>query len=127
MIWILSAENRHIFILGDFNLDTFKSTPFKTNKVDAEDFINILTGFNLFKRIHKPTRIKPASATLLDNIYKNYPIAVDTCKSGILTSDISDHFFVFGIVDNLNPKCSQRYCTRLHYTFKKHIILSQII
>ena len=104
--------------MGDFNLDTFKSTPFKTNKVDAEHFINILTGFNLFKRIHKPIRIKPASATLLDNIYTNYPITVDTCKSGILTSDISDHFFVFGIFDNLNPKCSQRYCTRRHYTEK---------
>ena len=103
-----------------------RSTPFKTNKVDAEIFTNILTGFNLFKLIHKPTRIKPPSATSLDNIYTNYPITVDTCKSRILTSDISNHFFVFGIFDNLNPKCSQRYCTR-HYTVKKHIILFQII
>ena len=115
-ISILSAENRHIFLFGDFNLDTFKSTQFKTNKVDAENFTNILTGFNLFKLIHKPTRIKPPSATLLDNIYTNYPITVDTCKSGILTSDISDHFFVFGIFDNLIPKCSQRYSTRRHYS-----------
>ena len=67
-ISILSAENRHIFLLGDFNLDTFKSTPFNTNKVDAENFTNILTGSNLFKLIHKSTRIKPHSATLLDNI-----------------------------------------------------------
>ena len=29
-ISILSADNRHVFLLGDFNLDTFKSTPFKT-------------------------------------------------------------------------------------------------
>ena len=94
-ISILFAENRHVFLLGDFNLNTFKSTPFKTNKVDAENFTNILTGFNLFKLIHKPTRINPPSATLLDNIYTNYPITVDTCKSGILTSDISDQFFVF--------------------------------
>ena len=94
-ISILSTANRHIFLLGDYNLDTFKNTPFKTNKVDAENFTNILTGFNLFKLIHNPTRIKPPSATLLDNMYTNYPITVDTCKSGILTSDISDHFFVF--------------------------------
>ena len=99
-------------------MDTFKSSFFKTNKADAENCTNILTGFNLFKLIHKPTRIKPPFATLLDNIYTNYPITVDTCKSGILTSDISDHFFVFGIFDNLNPKCSQRYCTRRHYTEK---------
>ena len=115
-ISILSAENRHVFLFGDFILDTFKSTPFKTNKVDAENVTNILTDFNLFKLIHKPTRIKPPSATLFDNIYTNYPITVDTCKSGILTSDISDHFFVFGIFDNLLPKCFQRYCTRRHYS-----------
>ena len=117
-ISILPAGNRHIFLLGDFNLDAFKSTPFKIIKVDAENFTNILTGINLFKLIHKPTRIKQPSATLLDNIYTNYPITVDTCKSGTLTSDISDHFFVFGIFDNLNPKCSQSYCTRKYYTEK---------
>ena len=45
-ISILSAKNRHLFLLGDLNLDTFKSTPFKTNKVDADNFTNILTDFN---------------------------------------------------------------------------------
>ena len=58
------------------------------------------------------------SETLLDNIYTNYPITIDTCKLGSLTSDISGHFFVYGIFDNLNPKCSQRYYTRRHYTEK---------
>ena len=111
MIWkeifqFIFREQAHIYI-RDFNLDAFKSTPFKPNKVDAKIFTNILTGFNLFKLIHKSP-----SATLLDNIYTNYPITVETCKSGILTSDISDHFFVCGIFDNLNPKCSQRYCTQ---------------
>ena len=115
-ISILSEKNRHVFLLENFNLYTFKSTPFKTNKVDAENLTNIHTGFNLFKLIYKPTRIKPPTATLLNNIYTNYPITVDTWKSWILTIDISDHFFVFGIFDNLNPKCSQRYCTRRHYS-----------
>ena len=55
------------------------------------------------KLIHKPTRIKPPSATLLDNIYTNIPLTVDNCKSGILISDISDHFIVFGM---LNMKIS---------------------
>ena len=65
-----------MFLLGDFNLDTLKIAPFKTNKVHGENFTNILTGFDLFKLVHKPTRIKPPSATLLDNIYTNYPITV---------------------------------------------------
>ena len=93
-----------------------RTTPFITSQVDAENFTNLLTGFNLFKLIHKPTRIKPPSVTSLDNLYTNYPITVDICKSGILTSDISYHFFGFGIFDNLIPKCSQRYCTIRHYS-----------
>ena len=118
-ISILFAENRHVFLFGDFNLDTLK-----TNKVDAENFTNILIGFNLFKLIHKPTQIKPPSATLLDNMYTHYPITVDTCKSGILASDICDHF-VFAIYNNLIPKCSQRCCTIRHYS-ENNIIIFQI-
>ena len=42
-----------------------------------------------------PTRIAGSSATLLDHIVTN--IADDTYDSGILLSDISDHFPVFYI------------------------------
>ena len=57
--------------------------------------------FNMYKLIHKPTRIKRPSATLLDNIYTNIPINIDSCTSGIVTSNISAHFFVLGAFDNL--------------------------
>ena len=39
--------------------------------------------------------------TLLDSIYTNISININSCKSGILTSSISNHFFVFGTIDNL--------------------------
>ena len=54
----------------------------------------------MFQLIHKSTGIKPPSATLVDNIYTNINITIDSCKSGILTSNMSDHFFVFGIFDD---------------------------
>ena len=59
----------------------------------------------MYKLIYKPTRIKPPCATLLDNIYTNIQITIDSSKSGIIISDISDHFFVFGIFDDMrfNP------------------------
>ena len=59
----------------------------------------------MFKLIYKPTRIKPPCATLLDNIYTNIQITIVSSKSGIMISDISDHFFVFGIFDDMrfNP------------------------
>ena len=59
----------------------------------------------MYKLIYKPTRIKPPCVTLLDNFYTNIQITIDSSKSGIIISDISDHFFVFGIFDDMrfNP------------------------
>ena len=82
-------------MIGDFNYDTFKTSPFKSMNFESEYFTNGLAEFNMHKLIHKPTRVNPPSATLLDNIYTNIQITVDSCESGILTSNISDHFFVF--------------------------------
>ena len=69
--------------------------------IESEIFTNMLAEFNMYKLIYKPTRVKPPSATLLDNIYTNIQITIDNCESGILTSNISDHFFVFGFFDNM--------------------------
>ena len=86
--------------------------------IEAENFTNILSEFNLYKLIHKPTQIKPPSATLLDNIYTNIPINIDSCKSGILTSNISDHFFVFGVLDILQINNDQNYYKIRNYSEK---------
>ena len=61
----------------------------------------------MYKLIHKPTRIKNPSATLLDNIYTNIHINIDSCKSGIITNNNSDNFFVFGIFDNMKINLSK--------------------
>ena len=101
MFTILTSENRDILMIGDFNYDTFNTSIYPFNSIDSKNFTNILTGFIMFQLIHKPTRIKPPSATLLDNIYTNIHITIDSCKSGILTINISDHFFVCGIFDDM--------------------------
>ena len=81
-------------MIGDFNYDTFKTSPFKSMNIESESFTNRLAEGNMHKRIHKSNRVKAPSATLLDNIYTNIQITVDSCESGILTSNSSDHFFV---------------------------------
>ena len=85
-------------MIGDFNYDTFKTPSFKPMNIESEIFTNRLAEFNMYKLVHKPTREKPPSATLLDNIYTNIQITIDNCESGILTSNISDRFFVFGFL-----------------------------
>ena len=59
MITILTSENRDINMLGDFNYDTFKTSIYQMNNTDSENFTNIIAGFNMYKLIHKPTRIRP--------------------------------------------------------------------
>ena len=66
----------------------------------------------MYKLIYKPTRIKPPCATLLDNIYTNIQITIDSSKSGIIISVVSDHFFVFGIFDDMRFDST-------HHAFKK--------
>ena len=66
----------------------------------------------MYKLIYKPTRIKPPCATLLDNILTNIQITIDSSKSGIIISDIRDHFFVFGIFDDMRFNST-------HHAFKK--------
>ena len=107
-------------MLGDFNYDTFKKSIYQMNSTDSENFTNILAGFNMHKRIHKPTRIRSPSASLLYNIYTNTQITIDSCKSDILTSNISDHFFVFGIFNNM--KISQtKNVSKICYFTEKNI------
>ena len=85
-------------MIGDFIYDTLKTSSFKPMNIESEIFTNRLVEFNMYKLIHKHTRVKPPSATLLDNIYTNIQITIDNCESGILTSNISDNFFVFGFL-----------------------------
>ena len=67
----LDSGNRDIFMIGDFNFDTFKTSSFKSMNIEYESFTNMLAEFNMHKLIHKPTRVKHPSATLLNNIYTN--------------------------------------------------------
>ena len=70
--------------------------------------------------IHKPTRIRPPSASLLDNIYTNTQITADSCKSGILTSNISYHLFVFGIFNNMKIRQTKNV-SKIRYFTEKNI------
>ena len=99
-------------MIGDFNYDTYKYMMYHAKTIDSHNFTTFLSEFNMYKLIHKLSRIKPPSATLLDNIYTNIPINIDSCKSGILASNISDHFLVFGAFDNLKLNND-------HNTYKK--------
>ena len=59
-------------------------------------------------QIIKPTRITPVSATLIDYIYCNHTHT--NCDSGIIITDIADHFGVFHVAyENMKVKNHPTY------------------
>lgn len=91
---MINNEKKTCVIMGDLNLDLLKySTHDKTN-----NFLDQVVANGFLPAILKPTRIDKSSATLLDHIYTN--INERPCKSGIITTDVADHFGIFYTTQN---------------------------
>ena len=84
-------EHKHCTILGDMNIDLLKyGTHNKTN-----EYLDNICSHGYLPMITKPTRISTATATLIDHILTNNAKSSD--KSGIIITDVSDHFGTFYI------------------------------
>ena len=95
----LSRENKSIFLLGDFNVNLLNyDTDTNTN-----EFLDSLTTHSFISHIIQPTRVRPQSKTLIDNIFSN--IFSPNIISGNLTATVSDHLPQFVIVPHVfeNP------------------------
>ncbi len=109
---IVTQQNRHCVLLGDFNIDNLKyNTHHKTN-----EFIDNLFSHGFMPFIHKPTRVTHQTATLLDHIYSNN--LAHKSISGIILTDVSDHFGIYHIVHN-------RRKTHIHHANTRRIFSSQ--
>ena len=82
---VLNSEKKHIYVMGDFNIDL--------SKVDSHrlthDYLEFIYSYSLMPTIYKPTRITESTATIIDNILTN---TENIIKSSILVTNISDHF-----------------------------------
>ena len=87
-----NASGKRICVLGDFNIDLLKTE----SSNYSQDFLMTLQSCYLIPTVDKPTRVRSTSATLIDNIFINFPEQV--LSSGNIISDISDHFSQFCIL-----------------------------
>ena len=98
-----------IYITGDFNINLFNSETHQP----TPSFLESMFSNSLLPVINRPTRVTTNSATLIDNIFlsswQNEQI------SGILYTDISDHFQIF-VIDVKKPfsKEEQFVITRIY-------------
>ena len=86
-------------ICGDFNIDL------NARNTKVEQFRNVNTASNFTPIINKVTRSQKSSNTIIDNIFTNNSYSIN--KSGIIISDISDHYPIF-----ITSNCEQKLKTK---------------
>ena len=99
--------------MGDFNVNCIND--FSDVTLYSQQFINMFLSHYYLKLITIPTRVTQTSATLLDNIYTTDPMSG---QNGVLTSDFSDHFSIFTIRQNKEPKIPDKYRYKREFTNK---------
>ena len=80
----------------DHNLDLLKSSIHR----QTNDFAEMLLDNGMIPTITKPTRISKTAATLIDNILVSEDLQ-ETCTSGILIDNCSDHLPCYTTLQNI--------------------------
>ena len=91
----LTAENKKIYLAGDFNLDLSNLT-----HAESQRFFEIMMSYFLRPTITLPTKINKIRHTVIDNILTDQ--VTEGMVSGNLSIAISDHLPSFLLVPNEN-------------------------
>ena len=86
-----------MFFLGDYNLNCLDYH----NNTKVRNFFDILFSYGMIPIINKPTRVTKTLATAIDNIFIN-SFFNDSIETGIVKTDISDHFPIFVAIKDFN-------------------------
>ena len=89
---VIKAEGKSCFLLGDYNINLLNTE----SQSLTREFVNTMYSFSMFPNITKPSRER--SCTLIDNIFSNDMLTQHDTISGLLDTDITDHYPVFHIV-----------------------------
>ena len=114
----INKENKYIFVMGDFNIDTSK-TIINTN-ISVNNFQNLFFSYSLFPLINIFTRVDKhrGTSTILDNIYTNVGQSANTINSGSFKTQISDHYSIFCITDLVQNTENDKYISKRDFSNK---------
>ena len=101
VLTIMEKEKRLVALAGDFNYNMVKES------IDSHvsSFCNLLASYGYISLISRPTRVVKNHSSLLDNIFVNNHNLVKS--SGVLITDLSDHFTIYGLLSLLQKRESQ--------------------
>ena len=112
----IDRENKLCYLMGDFNIDLFKSESCDY----VSQFIEQLFTSSFFPLITKATRITDHTDTLINNIFTNNLEKLDESLNAIIFSDISDHLPIVHVFDtnifykNRNANETTVSCQRIY-------------
>ena len=109
---MIKSENKSSYLLGDYNLNLINAE----NHDPTQEFLDLMYSYALFPCITKPTRVTINSATLIDNIFCNSLHKKSQVFTGILYTDISDHFPLFYIDYSNQSVTSKKHIKRRMYS-----------
>ena len=90
----LHQQNKHVFLMGDFNIDITEAI-LTTNRI-VNDFHNLFLSYHFYNFINKPTRVTEKKSSIINNIYTNVS---KTVVNGIFKTNFSDHYSIFCVTD----------------------------
>ena len=85
---------KEVIMAGDFNMNLLD---FEQNK-KVQNFFNIMFGHCMMPVINKLTRVTKNTAIAIDHVFVN-SVTTTKFKTGMIKSDISDHFPIFSVAD----------------------------
>ena len=98
------SSSQEILVVEDFNCNFLKS-----QESPNKELIEIISSYHLSQVISEATRVTAETQTLIDLIIKTPTL--NTIKSGVYHSSISDHSLVYCILQRKRPKPSTHYET----------------
>ena len=101
---LLAKSNNKVFYLaGDININLLQHSTVGI----ARNYMNTILQYNIMPIIDKPTRVTNHSSTLLDHILTNETKVNSKITSGVITTDVSDHFPTFSISNCIKANLDQ--------------------
>ena len=86
-------QEKPLFLVSDLNINSLDYS----RNTHVHDFFNIVFENGIFPVINRPTRVTKSTATVIDYILTN-TIIDSHIQSGIIKTDISNHFAVFSLI-----------------------------
>ena len=90
---ICKNHEKPLFLVGDLNIN-YLDYSINTN---VRDLFNLIFQNGIFPLINRATRVTKSSAAIIDHVLTN-TIIDSEIQSGIIKTDISDHFAVFAFM-----------------------------